>query len=73
MNVSAADIIALHIAVFGERAPDTTPFVQMALRIRDARPGDWQDLFKHAEALRAKHPLGAYEAVAADLQHHLGA
>ncbi len=73
MNVSAADIIALHIAVFGERAPDTTPFVQMALRIRDARPGDWQTLFKIAEERRAVHPMGDYEAVAADLQQHLGA
>ena len=73
MNVSAADLIAVHIVVFGTRATPDTPFKTMADRIVAARPKSWQRLMRLSEQLRDGAPVQDYEALAAAITAKLDA
>ena len=64
MNVSAADLIIVTIAITGERASPDTPFTEMATRIKAARPFDWADLMNTSMSERLRDSKLDWEAVA---------
>ncbi len=51
MNVSAADILAAHIAVFGSYDPNVS-FAAMGQAISEARPNNWNDIMRAAQKAR---------------------
>jgi hypothetical protein len=51
MNVSAADILAAHIAIFGSYDSKVS-FAAMGEAIRNARPADWNQVMRNALAVR---------------------
>jgi hypothetical protein len=66
MSVSLADIMIVHIVVFGHPMASDLPFATAGEMIREARPNDWRDLMTTSmcERLRNDKTM-SYEQLAA--------